>query len=409
MSCRKTPDLAFSEAWNFIESEITTPAVAVSPDKRVFTSVRKAAPRAVHTAMMQVMGGAFSGHNPKWRQMERNVVESLLTESNRYREKPGKSREYNSKHLREAAARIVSVIKQALESEVAVYLRHFSARLSAPEVNLKLGTLNVMNNCQTFCKSLMHGPDKLFETILPKTRPLDIVDNTTPRYLLSFASDQFGAMYDSEAFHTTPSATYLAEFHTGEDIVEYFDTWPHIPRENDCAKLLCWPCLNEGRCSIAQHMWHMPHETTSLIEFHILRDRTNYRHPYKTTDPKEDGPSLLTDLEWFQNRLRVLIALDTFLTSAGALVASYQMIAEESADGESLKPWRPDSVAEVGALILPGDEKDGTQNFTIQNVGRPILPLWFSKDRNLEKHLAKTTSKRWASGPSITGAVEKNA
>jgi hypothetical protein len=355
------------------------------------------------------MGGLFSGHNHKWRVTEQKIVKSLLVESDQYEERPGKSREYNEKRLRTAAFRITTTIREGLEGEVITYLRRFATRLSDPEVKLKLDSLKVLNNCQTFCKNLMYGPDQFFDTILTRTRPLDIAENTTPHYLLSFASDRFGSLYDSEAFHTTPSAAYLAEFHTGEDIVEYFDTWPHIPRDNTCAKLLCWPCLNDRSdgCSLAQHMWQMPHETTSLVAFHTLRDRAAHRHAYATTDPKEDDPPQLTDEEWFQNRLRVLVALDSFLVAAGAIVASYQMIAEEGANDAGTMPWKPPLVAEVGTLILPGNQEEGTQNFTIQNVGKSILPLWFLKDRRLEKHLEKTTTKQWGSGLAIGGANER--
>jgi hypothetical protein len=405
---RQTPDLAYSDVWKFIDSEATTPAVAVSPEKNVFASVRKINPRPLHAAMMQVMGGLFSGHNLKWRETEHRVVENLLAESEQYQEKPGKSQEYNEKRLREAASRIATILKACLEGEVAIYIRHFAARLSDRKVDLKLDRLKLMNNCQTFCMNLMHGPDDLFKTIIPKAKPVDTADDTAPRYLLSFASDQFGSVYDSQAFYTTPSAAYFAEFHTGEDIVEYFETWPSIPKANACAKLLCWPCQNDNNCSMSQHMWQMPHETTSIVLFHVLRDRASYRHDYITTDPKEDEPSLLTDDDWFQNRLRVLVGLDTFLVSTGAIAASYQTVAEVLASKGRPMPWRPASAKEVGALIRQGNEEEGTRNFTIYNVRKSIFPNWFSRDRRLEKHLAKTTTSRWRSGPGIAKENDDN-
>jgi len=369
---------------------MTTPAVAVSPDRHAFTSVRKTVLRSVHATLMRVMGGLFSGHNPNWRRMEHKIVETLIFESGRYRERPAKSREFNERSLREAAFRIVTVIKEAVGDEVSTYLRHFSSRLSNPRTDLKVDALKVTNNCQTFCRNLLVGPDPLFTSILSRARPLDDTNNIAPRYMLSFTTDRIGSLYDSEAFQTTPSAAYLREFHTGEDILEYFDTWPHIPRTNACAQILCWPCLSESGCSIARHMWQMPHETTSVIAFHTMRNRADYRHAYRTTDPKEDEPRQLTDAEWFQNRLRVLLALDTFLVSAGAVIASYQMLDDVADGGEARRLWKPASAAERGTLILPGSDEEGTQNFSIRNAEKSILPVWFSKDRKLEKHIAKT-------------------
>lgn len=396
ISHRQFPDLGYSETWKYVDGEMTTPALAVSSDRQVFTSVRRSNPRAIHAATMQVMGGLLSGHNPKWREAEHIIVESLLAESDQYREMPGKSREYNEKRLRDAASRVTTVLRTVFEDEVTAYLEHFSLRLLDPAVELKLDGLKVINNCQTFCRNLVQGSSGLFKSMLPTARPLDVAGGATPRYMLSFASDRFGSLFDSQEFYTTPLAAYLSEFHTGEDIVEYFDSWPHVPRTNVCAKLLCWPCLKESDCSLAQHMWQMPRQTTSLLAYHTLRERTSYRQPYGTDDPKEDSPSLLADAEWFRNRLQVLLALDTFLVSAGAIVASYQMLAEEMAGRGKPKPWIPVS-AESGALMLPGNSVEGT-NFTIQNVRSSFIPSWFSRDRKLAKHLAKTATEQWESG-----------
>ena len=92
----------------------------------------------------------------------------------------------------------------------------------------------------------------------------------------------------------------------------------------------------------------------------------------------------LTDAEWFQNRLRVLLALDTFLVSAGVIIASYQMLNDEADGGRTRGLWKPAYAAERGTLIHPGSDEEGTRNFSIRNVGKSILPLWFSKDWKLE-------------------------
>jgi len=384
--------------WKFVGAEQTCPAVAVSPEREIYTCVRQTVDRAIHTSMTQVLGGLFSGHIPKWSDAEDAVIKALITESAQYEEKRTKSRSYNEARLRSAASRVADVIKSSFAIEVGAYVRYFTSRLTEPTMDLKLDRLS--NNCQTFCKKMIVDGGA-FNTILPKARPLDTADGSSPRYLVSFASEQFGSQYDSPRYHTTPSSAYLAEFHTGEDILEYFDTWPSIPKEKLCARLLCWPCQNDEDCSIAQHMWQFPHETISLMKMHTLRNRTSYSHNFQTMDPLENEPTLLTDKEWFHNRLSVLLGFDTFLGAAGALSASYQMLQEVLAEQNKQREWQPKPVKEVGMIIRQGTEADGVLNFTIENVRKSILPRWvktFSKDRKMERHLAKNTKREERSG-----------
>ncbi len=395
---RQTPDLAYSDKWRFVGAEKTCPAVAVSPEKKVYTCVRTVIDRNIHTSMAQVLGGVFSGHIPKWIEAEDTIIKALMTESAQYEEKRTKSRLFNESRLRSAASRVADFLKSSFAIEVSAYIRYFTSKITEPTMDLKWDRLS--NNCQIFCKKLIVDGGG-FGTILPKARPSGIADGSSPRYLVSFASEQFGSQYDSLRYHTTPSAAYLAEFHTGEDIIEYFDTWPYIPKEKLCARLLCWPCQNDTDCSIAQHMWQFPHETISLMQMHILRNRTSYSHNYQTMDPWENEPTFLTDEEWFRNRLSVLLGLDTFLGAAGALSASYQMLHEVLAEQNKKREWKPKPVNEVGMIIRQGTETDGVLNFTIENMQKSILPRWvkrFSKDGRMERHLAKNTKSEERSG-----------
>lgn len=215
-----------------------------------------------------------------------------------------------------------------------------------------------------------------------------------PRYLLSFASERFGSLFDTERFKTTPSSEYLTAFHINEDEIEYFETWPDIPLTTSCSKIMCWPCLNQESCTVGEHMWLMPHETMSLIQLHIIRDRHRYNHNYTTLDPKEDEPALLSDHEWFSNRLSILLALDIFLGSAGALAASYQGLSEVEAEHRDPRKWKPQLANEVGMFIRQ-PRREGESNFTIGKVGRSLLPSLFSSDRRMEKHLKKTSPQKW--------------
>lgn len=391
VTLRQMPDLAYSDMWRFVGAEKNCPAVAVSPERKVYTCVRPVISRSIHTSMAQVLGGLFSGHIPKWIEAEDAVIKALLTESAQYEEKRTKSRSFNESRLRSAASRVADVLKLSFATEVSAYIRYFTSRLTEPTLNLTWDRLS--NNCQNFCKKIVINGGE-FDTILPKAKPLDIADGLSPRYLVSFASEKFGSQYDSPRYHTTPSSAYFAEFHTGEDIIEYFDTWPSIPKEKLCARLLCWPCQNDTDCSIAQHMWQFPHETISLMQMHILRNRTSYNHNYQTMDPFENEPTLLTDEEWFRNRLSVLLGLDTCLGAAGALAASYQMLHEVLAEQDKKREWKQKPVKAVGMSIRHGTETDRVLNFTIENVQKSLLPKWIkrlSKGGKMERHLAKNT------------------
>jgi hypothetical protein len=107
--------------WKFVGAEKTSPAVALSPERKVYTCVRMAIDRNIHTSMTQVLGGLFSGHNPKWTQAEDAVIRALMTESAQYEEKRVKSRAFNEKRLRSAATRIAEVLKPILSTEVSAY------------------------------------------------------------------------------------------------------------------------------------------------------------------------------------------------------------------------------------------------------------------------------------------------
>ena len=341
--------------------------------------------------MKQVVGGLFSGHLRHWAETENAAVTALMEESERFEERPTKSAQYNLRMLRACATRITEILKTSLGSEVAFYVGHFATRLNDHKTNVSWEQIS--NNCQTFCRTLLSG--STFETIIPKENPATIEAGVRPRYLLSFTSERFGSLFDTKRFKTTPSSEYLEEFHINEDEIEYFDTWPDIPRTTECSKLLCWPCLNDESCTVGEHMWLMPHETMSLIQLHIIRDRQQYRHNYITQDAKEDEPALLSDREWFNNRLLVLLALDVFLGSAGALAASYQAVSEVPSDHQDPREWKSQLTNDVGMFIRQA-QREGESNFTIETVGKSSFPSLFSKDRKMKKHLERTTTQKWS-------------
>jgi hypothetical protein len=383
VSLRPPPDLSYSKSWKFAGLPQTTPAVAVSPERRVFTCVRESPERVVHACTKHVLGGLFSGHLKDWAETEDKVILALISESEIFNDRPTKSLSYNEHRLRTSAQRVVDLLRQTISKEVEVYIKHFATKIADHKINLTWDPL--FNNCQAFCKSLMRGG--AFDTVLPTTCPSNTAPGQGPRYLLSFASENPGSKHDSARYTTTPSAAYFSNFHIDEDLIEYFETWLTIPLQNPCAKLLCWPCINDDDCSLRDHMWLMPFETMSLLQLHLLRNRRHYSRPYQTTDPFEEESEPWNDHEWFRNRLEVLLAQDTFLCAAGALVASYQVLWEASREANSNPQWVAPAVEEVGRSIL-NSYKPGDGNFTIEN---PKKSWWSLKDRAMQKHLSKNT------------------
>jgi hypothetical protein len=218
-----------------VETEHTTPAIAISPSRQVYTGVRSASNRDIHASMKQVLGGVFSGHQDGWLKDEIEIIGCFTAESTKFEENPMKSRSFNRSLLRKSAERIVTRIKALLSDKVQSYLMHFSSRIMDSRINLTWNQYS--NNCQAFCKRLLAGES--FDTVLPREKLLKIHSGQAPRYLLSFTSENVGSFIDTSQYQTVPSAVYFREFHTGEDLIEYFDTWPTMPLHTFWSRLLC--------------------------------------------------------------------------------------------------------------------------------------------------------------------------
>jgi hypothetical protein len=87
-------------------------------------------------------------------------------------------------------------------------------------------------------------------------------------------------------------------------------------------------------------MWLMPHETTSIIQLHLVRHRHRYKEPYQSDDPRENPPAF-TDQQWMHNRLKILLALDSFLGAAGSLSSCYQQGIDILAEEGRSRSWKP--------------------------------------------------------------------
>jgi hypothetical protein len=323
------------------------------------------------------MGGLFSGHLLDWAGVEDELILKLISESEAYQERPAKSLAYNRKMLEQASERIIEIFKKNLYLEVQSYLRHFTSKIFDHRTNLSWNQFT--NNCQAFCNALMGG--KVFAATLTAVCPSSVRAGTQPRYLLSFLADTIGSIWDSSKFLTTPSGAYFREFHIDEDEIEYFQTWPTIPFDKYCAKILCWPCIN-GNCTIKNHVWLMPSESASILQLHLIRGRLNYER-YETMDPFEETTPM-SDGEWLQNRLGILLAHEIFLSSAGALSQAFQVQWEDQP--QDARQWLPGKANTEGHAILEPTQ-EGDANFTIEvKAGF----TWRKRDRTLRKWLSKT-------------------
>lgn len=381
VSLRRPPDLAYSEDWKYAETDTTTPAIAVSPSRRVFTSVRSRSRRETHASLKQVLGGLFSGHRADWLEAEFGIINCFTKASTKFQEKPSS---FNKRQ-------VISKLKSLISDEVQLYLKYFASRIMDPSINLTWN--QYPNNCQAFCNGILAG--QIFDTVLPRHNPVVTTSQSqAPSYLLRFTSKNFGSLFDTSQYQTVPSAAYFREFHTTEDLIEYFDTWPAMPLQSPCSKLFCWPCLNKDNCSLCEHMWLMPHETTSILQLHLIRDRSSYNQQFKTDDPREEA-RVLIDEEWMSNRLQILLALDSFMGAAGGLSISYQEgMALLAKEGEARRVWMPRPAKEIRLIQPPS--KEGEYNFPIASSGAEgkgwMLP--FSKNRRMKRWLEKTTIEK---------------
>jgi len=280
-------------------------------------------PKRYKAIMKQVVGGAFSGLSSI--QLEDDVVKTLLRESRRNFDL---SPADEDRLLERSTNRVLVLMKQLIGPRIDVYLHSVSSKLLDPTTNLHWNFQT--NNCQTFCDSLLDK--EMFGSLLAPSSfaPSDM----DPLYLMSFVSRPGSYAKDrvTNKFDV-PSGLieeYLLKFRYGrhdesdvlDTLQEYWYDWGAfggpIYKYGD---VFPWDCTEAyGRypaicndCNISKHVWAFPFDSFSVSALHLTKDR----HLYPPPDRK--NPHLLTDLEWMQNRLTILLAQDVLLTAAAAM------------------------------------------------------------------------------------------
>lgn len=321
-----------------------------SSDRHLYSQYRPRPLKRYKAMMKQIVGGAFCGLFDIGRENE--IIDLLIEESINLVDE-GITADQKTKLLDHSVEKLLANIKTYLSSRIEVYLSNIAKRLLDPDIKLRWNFQS--NNCQNFCDSLIDRA--LFGSLFAplesnskkhsKTSPL-------PLYLMSFVCRP-GAyvQYKAKSKYDVPNGLteeYLLKFrygrHDESDIIdtlaEYWYDWGGfegpIYRYQD---IFPWDCTEAygrypircGNCNISKHVLAFPFDSWSIISLHLARERELYpRHPLRNLSPDKDGtndhsriaPGHMSDIEWFQNRLNVLLAQDSLLAAVVAMAKCSQ-------------------------------------------------------------------------------------
>ncbi|KAM5353712.1 hypothetical protein ACJ41O_000362 [Fusarium nematophilum] len=310
-------------------------------DRALYSQVRPRVPKRYKAFMKQVVGGPFCHFfNPD---AEDEIVDAFMEESARLVEE-GVSFADQEAMLGQSTERMVEKLKGYMGSRVAAYISSLTARLLDPELQLRWHYRS--NNCQMFCDKLIDR--NLFGSLFSNpslTTKIAQPGNPSPLYLMSFVCRQ-GAYVKTRAvskFDVPNGLTeeYLLKFrygrHDDSDIIdtlaEYWYDWggfegPIYPYQD----VFPWDCTeayerypgNCGQCNISKHVLAFPFDSWSIASLHLARGRELYPRDVPLCAESEPGETtsttgLMTDGDWFRNRLTILLGQDSLLAAAVAM------------------------------------------------------------------------------------------
>lgn len=317
MSCRRPPNLG--KCWSTTRHGTI---LALDPNRHLHKANGWIEQHPIQAVIKQVVGGAFSGYHPHLQQLEDLVIKMLLAGAENWNEQPLKSRQANETNLRRYASNIITVCRFGMEDHVRCYLKALTSTLFDPNVNLRWDKYD--NNCQNFCDALLQR--NAFAKVFPprenlrrlRTDPGPCLD-----YVISFRTDpDLGKAVESTKLSIGPLTAFLKQIHRPTNVLEYQESQGRINSDDTplCARIFGWRCQSED-CDLADHVWTNPAELVSMLQFHLMIDRSQYP-PTRTTP--NSTPLPLTEIQWVKNRLAVLQALDSFLTSAASITQAFQ-------------------------------------------------------------------------------------
>ncbi|ENH63159.1 hypothetical protein FOC1_g10009050 [Fusarium oxysporum f. sp. cubense race 1] len=309
-------------------------------DRILYVQDRPRHPKRYKAFMKQVVGGAFCDFFESG--IEDELIDAFIHESNCLTE-DGLTFAEQEAMLKQSTKRLLLHVKEYLASRVQAYISSITARLLDPEVQLKWHYRD--NNCQAFCDKLI-GRDIFAPLFASKTA----VSQPMPLYLMSFVCRP-GSNVPTRAFskYDVPNGLteeYLLKFrygrHDDSDIVdtlaEYWTDWgafgggPIYPYQDvfpwDCTEAYDRYPGNCGDCNISKHVLAFPFDSWSIASLHLARGRqlypANAQPPVGKSAEKRVNPGIMTDTEWFKNRITVLLGQDVLLTAAVAMANSSQ-------------------------------------------------------------------------------------
>ena len=302
--------------------------------KRVLWSQnRPRTPKRYKAIMKQVVGGAFCGFFSK--DVEEDLINAVIGESTSIKDDiPATQR---AVLLDQSLDRLVERLKPYLSARIETYIDSISTRLLDPQTELRWNFRT--NNCQTFCDSLIDRD--LFGSLFA---PLPVMTDGAPAnasppapvYLMSFVCRPGAyARRKVQSKYDVPNGLteeYLLKFrygrHDESDIIdvlaEYWYDWGAFDRPiYRLQHLFPWDCTEAynrypvkcGDCNLSKHVWAFPFDSWSIISLHLARPRQFYPR----SDGPVDGHGVMSDADWFQNRLTVLLAQDVLLAAAAAM------------------------------------------------------------------------------------------
>ncbi|KAM0553391.1 hypothetical protein ACHAPJ_007405 [Fusarium lateritium] len=308
-------------------------------DRTLYTQNRPRYPKRYKAFMKQVVGGAFCDFFESG--IEDELIDAFMYESTCLVE-DGMTFAEQEALLEQSTKRLLLHVKEYLGSRVQAFVSSIAARLLDPEIQLRWHYR--ANNCQAFC-------DKLIDRQLfgPLFAAPSLGSQPKPLYLMSFVCRP-GSYVQTRAVskYDVPNGLteeYLLKFrygrHDDSDIVdtlsEYWTDWggfegPIYPYQDvfpwDCTEAYDRYPGNCGQCNISKHVLAFPFDSWSIASLHLARGRQLY--PPNTTPTtgkageKRHSPGLMTDADWFKNRLTVLLGQDALLTAAVAMASCGQ-------------------------------------------------------------------------------------
>ena len=327
-------------------------ALALSPKspRTIYEQHRPRTHRRLNMVVKQVMGGLFSGFDPRWSEMETRVIDKLVFLANDlYHPDEKKSRNYNKRQadkLWAATKDVVKLLRDTLDMDVSSHLSKLAKRLFDP--HFKIHWSQYRNNCQIFCDKLLEGSH--YSTVFPLKHPGRDLSGC-PQYLVSFVARLPHIVSDGGPIKSRPSAYYFERFHRSEDIID--DIWqvdPALQLRNE--RMLLWRCQavhGQDACELADHVWEFPSEAASILQFHLLR--SSARYPLGKDD-------VHTTFEmWARNRLEVVNALDMLVTLLAAIRGGFEAAYAKNTVNQSWAPPDSKEYGRAGGLLWNDQEQ----------------------------------------------------